>query len=130
MPDIVSVSWGDHLLFGEGDGRLATTQALRRRMGAWRDELGASTVHWRASRSRRGGRYYRARRYPRTIEERQEVEWDDLLIVPQLAHEMGMRAYLYVPIFDEGRPLPSKRVRQVGGLYRAMRPKTIKEITP
>jgi hypothetical protein len=30
--NIVSVSWGDHLTFGEGDGRLATVEDLQRRM--------------------------------------------------------------------------------------------------
>ena len=37
-PNVVSVSWGDHLTFGEGDGRLATLVALQRRMECWRDE--------------------------------------------------------------------------------------------
>jgi len=28
--NIVSVSWGDHLLFGEGDGKLDTPKAVKR----------------------------------------------------------------------------------------------------
>jgi hypothetical protein len=39
--NIVSVSWGDHLFFGEGDGRLDSLPAVRRRMQSWKDELGA-----------------------------------------------------------------------------------------
>ena len=42
--NIVSVSWGDHLSFGEGDGRLDTPEKLRRRMPVWRDELGAGSA--------------------------------------------------------------------------------------
>jgi hypothetical protein len=37
------------------------------------------------------------------------VPWDDLSIVPRMAHALGMRAFLYVSLFDEGWPL---RVRQ------------------
>ena len=40
--DIVSVSWGDHLTFGEGDGRLGTPEALGLRLAVWRDDLGAA----------------------------------------------------------------------------------------
>ena len=36
--NIASASWSDHLVFGEGDGRLDTVPALRRRMERWRDE--------------------------------------------------------------------------------------------
>ena len=49
--NIVSVSWGDHLTFGEGDGRLANPGGLRRRMERWKDELNAATVHWRLTRT-------------------------------------------------------------------------------
>src|SRR3990172_3352014 len=45
--NVISVSWGDHLVFGEGAGRLATPDDLARRMDAWRDELGATSMHWR-----------------------------------------------------------------------------------
>ncbi len=50
--NIVSVSWGDHLMFGEGDGRLASPDALQRRMERWRDDLGASILHWQALRKK------------------------------------------------------------------------------
>ena len=40
--NIVSVSWSDHLVFGEGDGRLHTPDAVNRRLYRWRKELGAS----------------------------------------------------------------------------------------
>jgi hypothetical protein len=51
MTNIVSVSWGDHLIFGEGDGRLDTPEAVQRRMHCWREELKATTIHWRVPRS-------------------------------------------------------------------------------
>ena len=45
--NIVSVSLGDHLVFGEDDGRLLTPKALHRRMKYWHDEMGAIALHWR-----------------------------------------------------------------------------------
>jgi hypothetical protein len=41
------------------------------------------------------------------------VDWNDLEVVPRLAHEQGLKAYLYVSLFDEGWPLAPKRVREV-----------------
>ena len=107
--NIASVSWPDHLVFGEGDGRLATVDALARRMDRWRDELGATTLHWREVRTRRDhAHYYASPGNPRTQEQRiREIDWDDFAVVPRLAHERGMRAELYVSVLDEGRPLPS-----------------------
>ena len=58
--NIVSVSWGDHLTFGEGDGLLNTPEALRRRAPVWRDELDAGTLPWRSGRGN-PGRYRAAR---------------------------------------------------------------------
>ena len=49
--NIVSVSWGDHLVFGEGDGKLSTPETLQTRMECWRDKLGARSIHWRQLRS-------------------------------------------------------------------------------
>jgi hypothetical protein len=112
--NIASVSWPDHLVFGEGDGQLATVDALARRMDAWRDELGATTLHWREVRTRRDhARFYAARGNPRTQEQRiREIDWDDFAVMPRLAHERGIRAELYVSVLDEGRPLPSRRGRE------------------
>jgi hypothetical protein len=110
---IASVSWPDHLVFGDGDGRLATPEAVARRMDHWQAELGAATLHWREVRTRRDhARYYAARGNPRTQERRiREIAWDDFAVVPRLAHERGMRAELYVSILDEGRPLLTRRER-------------------
>jgi hypothetical protein len=112
--NIASVSWPDHLVFGEGDGRLATVAALARRMDNWQAELGATTLHWREVRTRRDhARTYAAPGNPRTQQRRiREIDWDDFAVVPRLAHERGMRAELYVSVLDEGRPLPSKRERE------------------
>jgi len=38
--------------------------------------------------------------------------WDDLDLVPELAHEEGMRAYLYVSLYDEGWRLPRAGERE------------------
>jgi len=50
--NVVSVSWADHLVFGEEDGRLDTPEKVWRRMRVWRDELGADVLHWRVLRKR------------------------------------------------------------------------------
>lgn len=110
--NIVSVSWGDHLTFGEGDGRLASPDALARRLLAWRDELAAGALHWRLLRTRIPGRFASARGYRHpTLAASCAIAWDDLAAVPRLAHAAGLEAWLYVAVFDEGWPLAPPRVR-------------------
>ena len=111
--NIVSVSWGDHLTFGEGDGLLDTPEKLRRRAPVWRDELGAGTLHWRSGRGN-PGRYRVARGYASAMKKvKGHVDWDDYAVFTEVAHEAGMRAYLYMSLFAEGWPLPSKKERAV-----------------
>jgi hypothetical protein len=109
--NIVSVSWGDHLAFGEGDGRLDTPKTISRRMERWRVELDASMLHWRLHRRHLKGHYYVARGYlhPARVN---VPPWNDLEVIPGLAREAGLQAWLYVSIFDEGWPLPPKKIRQ------------------
>lgn len=112
--NIVSVSWGDHLSFGEGDGRLDTPDKVARRLRVWRDELGATAVHWRMLRTRIAGTFAAAPGYRHPSETAARVlEWDDFVEVPALAHRAGMSAWLYVTLFDEGWPLAPDDVRAV-----------------
>jgi hypothetical protein len=112
--NIVSVSWGDHLIFGEGAGRLHTIDAVGRRMQKWRDELNAGIIHWRCTRNRIKGRYYSANGHKHFFKAAKSViDWDDFKVVPALAHKHGMQTFLYVALFDEGWPLLSKKVREV-----------------
>ncbi|MFB0566697.1 MAG: hypothetical protein ACETWK_13600, partial [Candidatus Aminicenantaceae bacterium] len=110
----MSVSWGDHVIFGEGDGRLVSPEALERRMERWREDLKATVLHWRHLRTRIKGHNYAARgyRHPSCVY-KQDIYWDDFEIVPRLAQRFGLKAYLYVPLFDEGWPLPPKKIREV-----------------
>ena len=112
MTHIVSVSWGDHLSFGEGDGRLQTPEAVARRMRAWREELGAAALHWRMLRTRIPGRFFAARgyRHPSQAAARR-IGWDDFEAVPALARDARLEPWLYVSLFDEGYPLAPARVR-------------------
>jgi hypothetical protein len=110
--NIVSVSWGDHLAFGQGDGKLAHPDAVKRCMDRWREDLNASTIHWRLFRKHIKGRFQAASGY-RHPSQAQIVDWNDLELVPFLARETGLKSYLYVSLFDEGWPLPPKKVRQV-----------------
>jgi hypothetical protein len=112
--NIVSVSWGDHLIFGEGDGRLQTMAALDRRMQKWCNELKAGTIHWRCTRDRINGKFFSANRYKHFFKTaKSEIDWDDFRVVPVLAHKYDMQAFLYVALFDEGWPLLPKKVREV-----------------
>lgn len=112
--NIVSVSWGDHLVFGEGDGRLANPVALRRRMKHWREDLNVAKVHWRHLRTRLKGYFYaaRGRKHPGLTCAR-SIDWDDFEVAPQVAHETGLKAYLYVSLFDEGWALAPKKIREI-----------------
>jgi hypothetical protein len=114
MNNIVSVSWGDHLSFGEGDGRLDTPEKLQRRLRVWRDELGAGSLHWRMLRSRIAGTYSAAPgyRHPSDTAAR-KLEWDDFAIVPAMAREEGLSPWLYVTVWDEGWPLAPDEMRRV-----------------
>ncbi|MGE0393402.1 MAG: hypothetical protein AB7I25_10840 [Vicinamibacterales bacterium] len=109
---IASVSWGDHLAFGEGDGRLATPDAVARRMEGWRRDLGATALHWRVFRRRIPGRFEAA---PGHVHPSQapDITWSELEVVPRLAREAGLASWLYVSVFDEGWPLAPPAVRAV-----------------
>ena len=112
--NIVSVSWGDHLSFGEGDGRLDIPDRIARRVRVWRDELGARSLHWRMLRARIPGTFETAEGYRHPSETASRtLDWDDFALVPGLAHESGLSAWLYVSLFDEGWPLASPQVRAV-----------------
>jgi len=112
--NIVSVSWGDHLSFGEGDGRLDTPEKLQRRLPVWRDELGARALHWRMLRARIPGTYAAAPGYRHPSETAAlRLEWDDFEVVPSLAHDAGVSPWLYVSLWDEGWPLAPESVRRV-----------------
>jgi len=110
--NIVSVSWSDHLVFGEGDGRLGTVAALRRRVQNWRAALGAGIIHWRCTRDRINGRYYAGKGYRHFyLANKPSIGWDDFKVVCAIAHENSMKVWLYVSLFDEGWPLAAKKNR-------------------
>ena len=115
LSNIISVSWGDHLTFGVGDGVLDNVDSLKCRMEVWREELGVGLLHWRQQRTRKDGKSTTAPGSDQgaKLKRMTNIEWDDFEVVPRLSHEMGMPAYLYVPIFDEGRPLADEAERNV-----------------
>ena len=112
--NIVSVSWSDHLYFGEGDGRLSTPDEIKKRLVSWRDDLKASTIHWRLIRRHIGGRFYEEEKHHHpTKVQLQKIKWNDLDTVPELAHLAGLKIFLYVSLFDEGWPLAPVEERKV-----------------
>ena len=104
----------NHLVFGEGDGKLLTPEVLNRRMKYWRNKLGAIALHWRRMRTRiKYGFFFAEDGQKQPLEKiNDNLEWDDFEIVPKLAHENGMKANLYVSLFDEGWPLAPKEERE------------------
>ena len=112
--NIVSVSWSDHLVFGEADGRLTTVEALNRRMEKWREELYATRIHWRCTRDRIRGRFYTGKGYRHFFKaNKPDIDWNDFEVVPEMAHKHDMQVFLYVTLFDEGWRLLPKNVRGV-----------------
>ena len=112
--NIVSVAWSDHIIFGEGDGRLDTIPALRRRMRRWKTDFGANIVHWRCTRDRINGKFFHGRGHKHFAKSRiQALQWDDFKEAPKCAHDLGMKIFLYVALFDEGWPLLPKKEREV-----------------
>lgn len=110
--NIVSVSWSDHLTFGERDGCLDTPDAVARRMRAWTQELDAGPLHWRMLRTRIPGTFEAAPGYQHPSQSAAaRIEWDDFAVVPALARDEGLEPWLYVSLFDEGFPLPSSDER-------------------
>lgn len=112
---VASASWPDHLVFGEGDGRLDTVGAVERRFASWKHDFGVETIHWREVRTRRDlSHYYSSPDNPRTQEKRiHGIDWDDFAVVPDVAHALGMCAELYISVMDDGRGLPSEEERAV-----------------
>ena len=81
-------------------------------MDAWREELGAKSVYWRLLRTHLPSDFFAAENYEHsTLRAARGVDWDDLSEVPRLAAEAGLRAYLYVSIFDDGWPLGEAQER-------------------
>ena len=112
--NIASLCWEDHLVFGEGDGRLATADALSRRLEKWRDDLDAGIVHWRCREIGVPVHFMTADGYEsRVLSRRLDAEMAEFEVMPRLVRDAGLEAYLYLSLFDEGWPLPPADVRAV-----------------
>jgi hypothetical protein len=112
--NIVSVSWSDHLIFGEGDGRLDSPAAAGRRMQKWKTDLNSGTILWRCTRDKIKGQYQQAGGYRHFYQSHgANIPWDAYRQTPELAHAFGMKVLLYVTLFDEGWPLLPKKIREV-----------------
>lgn len=107
MSNLVSVSWGDHVEWGSGDGSLTSAGAIERSVERWKRELNAGGLLWREARSQK--RYFRHFQVPgvspRSYGSVVEPDLDEHQVAIDAAHLQGMKAYLYVTVFDEGWPL-------------------------
>jgi len=111
--NIVSVSWGDHLQFGEGTGQLATAGALDDRLIGWHDQLDAGIVHWRTMRQSFVGTVTHADGRKIAGGDAAALPFDERTVVPERVHAAGLEPWLYVTLFDQGRPLPGPEERRV-----------------
>ena len=110
--NIASVSWGDHLLFGQGEGKLDTPKSFEKQLVQWKKHLNISTILWRETKTGSSFDFFSARGHKYT-HFKKSVNWDDFEAIPRICRNAGVSAYLYVTLFDEGWPLPPKKVRQV-----------------
>jgi hypothetical protein len=98
--NIASVSWGDHVEWGDGSARLASADDIARSVDRWVERDGAGRIHFREH------DYYR--RFGRTLHERPRDEafqarggFDENAEIVRRGHEAGLPVYLYLTIFDE-----------------------------
>jgi hypothetical protein len=83
-------------------------------MRRWKSDLGANIVHWRCTRDRIKGKFFHGRGHKHFAKSRiQALQWDDFKKAPKCAHDLGMKIFLYVALFDEGWPLLPKKAREV-----------------
>ena len=88
-------------------------EKIQTRLKIWKRKFKADKIYWRHFRTDLEGKFYVAKGYKNLYKEIiSNIKWDDFEIVPDIFHSNGVKAYLYVSLFDEGCPLPSKRVRK------------------
>ena len=111
--NMVSVSWGDHLDFGDEAGRLDTPEKLGRGIAAWQDQFEAGTILWRDERLHR--QHYEVFQGSGPIPDSRQTApiMDEFQALIEQAHPRGVQVYLYVDMFDEGWPLAPPEVRAV-----------------
>jgi len=111
--NIVNASWGDHRSCGEkGDSQLLTLAAIERRMPVWKEKLNADKILWRGIRKAENKSFTSLYNMIRKKPKAYPVDWS-VDEVPAIAHRVGMKIYLYVHLFDEGRPLPSLKEQKI-----------------
>lgn len=110
----MSVSWGDHLVFGEGDGKLDTPELLDSAINRWKENLDAGTILWRENRSRQDDYVFAAEGYEYAAKVHKNLpDFDDFEISVSLSHNHGLKNYLYVTLNDHGWPLPEEKIRKI-----------------
>jgi hypothetical protein len=107
--DIVNVSWGDHIEWGEGVAALRSPEQVAAGVRRWKEQAGASKVYWRGC-NRFISQYTRTFTRPgapprRYYTNMAQIEMDEFQTICDAAHGEGLPAYLYLAIFDEGWPL-------------------------
>ena len=103
----INVSWGDHIVIFEGEGRLDTDEKIGRAIKRWREEFGIRHVYWRISFKIIHTYMIRAEgtatKYYDALSEI-EARLDAAAAAVRHAHAHGLKVFMYLTIFDMGSP--------------------------
>ena len=112
--NIANMSLGDGIGWGVGDGAWKSKEAIERRVEAWKKELCINKVFIRYSYPRAKSWAGGYRKYLALIKSWKRVipVYDPLKDMPGICHKLGVEAYLYMSLFDEGWPLLSAKERK------------------
>ncbi|MCK5805235.1 MAG: hypothetical protein KAI66_20560 [Lentisphaeria bacterium] len=103
----LNVSWGDQIVIGKGAARLDTPERIRDSLSRWQDLGRVTTVYWRIS-SWVISEYHKHRKkgfewYYGPLKEI-ESRCDPREEAQKACHDLGMKIYPYLTIYDEGSP--------------------------
>jgi hypothetical protein len=106
-PNALNVSWGDQIVVGKGIAKLDTPEHIRQALRLWGEQGQVGTVYWRIS-SWIIQHYHQTRRekfewYYKPLQEI-EARCDPRQEAIRACHDLNMRIYAYLTVFDEGSP--------------------------
>lgn len=103
----INVSWGDHIVIFQGDGKLDTPERIEKAVEDWHTRRNVTEVYWRVS-DWFIDRYavHRQGSFPKYFDEVRRIyaAFDPADAAIKAAHARGMRVYAYHTILDEGSP--------------------------
>ena len=96
---IASVSWGDHIEWGEGSARLGSFDDMARSVERWVARDGTDRIHFRENRYYT--RYGRATRHDPRGDTWLRPTFDESAAILEAGHAAGLPVHLYATIYDD-----------------------------